>query len=465
MKKTSTVFLLFVSLCLMSPNSLLAQLNPISTAQTDVRHQFAPNTNQTTVLWVQENNGNSGIISNRFVALPNQPIALSVDDFVLTERSEIQFVTIPGFINSQDYAARGVGFELFIFADNNNRPATLPTAPGAAIWYKDFGLNTAGLTIDDQGNIVEFIVDVETAGGERLILEPGKYWIGGAAKITSPDIEGDTRWNWYQGEPRESQAHIYSPQEFFGGCCVNWESFGNLGLTFTNLAFLIEGISGVEESVPGPFGLLTPADNTSLTLEPNNSTLVNITWEASENTTRYEFVAIEAGGDLDSDDALVLLSDFGGVSSTLRLPNLAFYNAMIDRGHADGASVNMIWSVRATAGSTSIYADEVFNITFNMGQGTSVEPEDNPFEFALSQNYPNPFNPTTNISFNIPFASDVTLEVFNMQGQRVATLVNGMTNAGSHTVTFNAENLSSGIYMYRLTAGSFVQTNKMMLVK
>jgi len=138
---------------------------------------------------------------------------------------------------------------------------------------------------------------------------------------------------------------------------------------------------------------------------------------------------------------------------------------MLDRGHADGTSVNMIWSVRATAGSTSIFADEVFNITFNMGQGTNIEFDDNPHQFALSQNYPNPFNPTTNISFNIPFASDVTLEVFNMQGQRVATLVNGMTSAGSHTVTFNAENLSSGIYMYRLTAGSFVQTNKMMLVK
>jgi hypothetical protein len=442
-----------------------AQLNPIATSNSEVRYQLPPATNDATVIWEQEVNGNSGIISNRFTAITNSPIALSVDDFILTERSEIQTVFMPGFINSQDFAARGQGFELFIFADNGDRPLGLPTNPSAIVWYKDFSLTTAGLTINDEGNVVEFTVDIETAGGEKLILEPGKYWIGGAAKITSPDLDGGTRWNWYQGEPNGAQAHIYAPADFFSGCCTNWESFGNLGLTFTNLAFRIEGIVGVEETVPGPFGLLTPADNAVVTLEADNSTIINVSWEASENTTRYEFVAIEAGGDLDSDDALVLLSDFGGVASTLRLPNLAFYNAMIDRGHAEGSSVNMIWSVKATAGNTSIFADEVFNITFNMGQGTNIEGEDNPFEFRLAQNYPNPFNPTTNISFSIPFASDVTLEVFNMQGQRVATLVNGMTNAGAHTVPFNAESLSSGIYMYRLTAGNFSQTNKMMLVK
>jgi hypothetical protein len=88
-----------------------------------------------------------------------------------------------------------------------------------------------------------------------------------------------------------------------------------------------------------------------------------------------------------------------------------------------------------------------------------------PKEFKLEQNYPNPFNPTTTIQFAVPSVSDVKLEVFNILGQKVSTLVNRRMKAGMHTVNFNAANLSSGVYFYRLQSGSFVQTKKMMLVK
>lgn len=88
-----------------------------------------------------------------------------------------------------------------------------------------------------------------------------------------------------------------------------------------------------------------------------------------------------------------------------------------------------------------------------------------PDEFSLSQNYPNPFNPSTNIRYTVPAQSDVTLEVFNLLGQRVATLVNTKQVAGSYTVRFDASSLASGLYIYRLSAGSYVNTQKMLLIK
>jgi hypothetical protein len=88
-----------------------------------------------------------------------------------------------------------------------------------------------------------------------------------------------------------------------------------------------------------------------------------------------------------------------------------------------------------------------------------------PAVFSLSQNYPNPFNPATEIEFALPTASDVRLEVFNVLGQRIDMLVNGLLPAGYHSVTWNANSQSSGIYFYKITAGNFSQIHQMTLLK
>jgi Secretion system C-terminal sorting domain len=88
-----------------------------------------------------------------------------------------------------------------------------------------------------------------------------------------------------------------------------------------------------------------------------------------------------------------------------------------------------------------------------------------PTQFALKQNYPNPFNPSTTINFDMPQSDFVTLNVFNLLGEKVGTLVNQNMRAGSHSVNFDAANLPSGIYFYQLKTGEFNSIKKMTLLK
>ncbi|AFH47856.1 Hypothetical protein IALB_0144 [Ignavibacterium album JCM 16511] len=91
--------------------------------------------------------------------------------------------------------------------------------------------------------------------------------------------------------------------------------------------------------------------------------------------------------------------------------------------------------------------------------------EEIPTEYKLFDNYPNPFNPTTVISWQSPVASHQTLKVYDILGNEVVTLVNEYREAGRHKIEFNASNLASGVYIYKLTAGSFVSSKKMMVIK
>ncbi len=97
--------------------------------------------------------------------------------------------------------------------------------------------------------------------------------------------------------------------------------------------------------------------------------------------------------------------------------------------------------------------------------GIKQIPNGVPAKFAMAQNYPNPFNPTTQISYSVPRNSFVTLRVYNVLGQEVATLYSGMQKAGNYVATFDAGRYASGVYFYRLQAGNFSSVKKMMLLK
>jgi hypothetical protein len=127
-------------------------------------------------------------------------------------------------------------------------------------------------------------------------------------------------------------------------------------------------------------------------------------------------------------------------------------------------NVNMLTNTSAdvtNAGdpaTATIYAGE---LPLSVGQASRDVPE----KSVLFQNYPNPFNPSTRISFSIPHSSFVTLRVYDLLGREVVTLVNEQLGPGDHERIFNAEGLAGGVYFYRLQAGGFVQTKKLLLLR
>ena len=132
-----------------------------------------------------------------------------------------------------------------------------------------------------------------------------------------------------------------------------------------------------------------------------------------------------------------------------------------------------LYSYRITAVDLSSHESDPSNTVsaYLTGGGPPSKPGANDpesvaiYEYSLMQNYPNPFNPTTTINYSIKTASEVTLKVYDMLGTEVASLITERQEAGSYSVEFNAANLPSGMYVYRLSTNNYVDTKKLILLK
>ncbi len=193
-------------------------------------------------------------------------------------------------------------------------------------------------------------------------------------------------------------------------------------------------------SLPGIPQMVQPLNGDLI--HPNENTFI---WTNAERAGSYNFQL--------SNDA-----DF----TELLLDSLNLTSQKLENITLDGEST-YYWRVRGVnkAGGGEWSSTQEFSTSVITG----IETEGVPDHYQLQQNYPNPFNPSTNIRYALPEAGEVLLEVFNITGQKVATLVESRKNAGYHTVKFNASGLASGLYLYRIKSGDFVQIKKLMLIK
>jgi hypothetical protein len=137
-------------------------------------------------------------------------------------------------------------------------------------------------------------------------------------------------------------------------------------------------------------------------------------------------------------------------------------------GIGSGGDV-LIDDMRATT-SLDVEGTSVTHLTVSVVLPVALEENVLPSEFQLDANYPNPFNPYTEIRYNTPETSHVTIRVFNVQGQLVKTLVDEITEPGRHSVRWDGQNMaglpvSSGVYLYRMTSGTFHDVQSMVLLK
>ena len=166
-----------------------------------------------------------------------------------------------------------------------------------------------------------------------------------------------------------------------------------------------------------------------------------------------------------------LISDRSDDIDSLTQGDMLF---MINSGPYDltaGDSTEIAFAVVTGSGLDELYGSAVTaKQKYDIITAVEIDESNRPTSFVLHQNYPNPFNPTTTISFSLPSADDVDLEIFNMLGQKVATLQSGQLPAGEHSFDWDSrsesgQTVATGVYFYRLKTSSFTQTKKMMLLK
>lgn len=249
-------------------------------------------------------------------------------------------------------------------------------------------------------------------------------------------------------------------------------SFGNAKMTLRDE----EDVKPVDDMFyPGRvFPIFMPSNNAVVDVDRNFEAQWAGTVDRDGDEVTYHFLLTTPDDTAFENHLLKLPSDDDGKESTITIPYQVMDAFLDGRGLDDGESEPFIWTLWVSDGRDTVQIstksgpnfNPVFrNITLQRNTTLSAEDGELPRQFRLAQNYPNPFNPTTKIVYELPQQAHVKMIVYDLLGRAVLNLVNEEMPAGRHHVTFDAAQLASGVYLYRMEAESFSQTKKMMLIK
>lgn len=281
--------------------------------------------------------------------------------------------------------------------------------------------------------------DLEMVDGFQAFHQHGEGWVWEAEWIDAEDVTPD-EWNTLVGQIVEEF------EEEDGEPVLQRIGFQMvLHETADQPTYYVDFISTDPEAMVRPH-LSIPE---GLTVSDEGSQTVALSWSASEGDDELDEYKVYRG-DEEAED----LEDFEEIARTSNTT----YEDVVETG-------DQAYRYRVSAISTDdreTLPSEYAEITVTSSEEEAGVPD----EFALHDNYPNPFNPSTNIQYDLPEQATVTLRVYNVMGQLVQTLVDNVEQQpGQHTIEFDASDLASGVYIYRIEAGNFSQTRQMMFIK
>ncbi|MBO6584589.1 MAG: lamin tail domain-containing protein [Gracilimonas sp.] len=381
---------------------------------------------------------------------------INVTELTISEEFGVTFATLDEFtVASSGNSVASLAVEL-ITQDITGSTTAYEEYEGVYLKFNDVKVTTN--QADGSSDFGEWEFGSTQGGGAADTLEAGD------------GLRVDDAFTINYGSDLNDHVKVGAQMQSLSG--VLYYSFGNPKMILRTL----DDVVADDWTLPDTgFDLETPADEATVEVTGD----ITVEWEATSdfdgNDITYEWVLYSA------DTANVVASVPSNDDSTASAVTLTYETVdglLASAGLEVGDSEDFVWTVRVSDGVDTVAAAEdydvetntfstlYYSLTLQRAMETSGEVETGlPKSFDLKQNYPNPFNPTTNITFDLPRAADVSLTVYDMLGRKVATLVNERMNAGSHTAAFDASRLASGMYIYRIEAGSFESIKKMMLIK
>lgn len=314
------------------------------------------------------------------------------------------------------------------------------------------GMNSDGSVIVG-GSIWPFIW-TEATGMQQILADSSQYWSGEALGVSDNGIivgyvdPGNFAYQSFIKKPGWSDIlylRDYMRDSLGITSLPNWYFPFARGISADGNRIGISAYppgSGVSHAVLLTINTVVPVELTGFSANViDNSVLLNWTTVTETNNSGFEIQRRSGDGEWEA------MGFVAGRGTTTNPSEYSYNDDVNSSGHFTYRLKQIDFD------GTYEFSDEV-NVEVSL-----------PVKFNLAQNYPNPFNPSTIISFSIPQTSNVNLSVFNVLGEEVAVLVHETKSAGSYEVEFNAKNLTSGIYIYKLEAGSFKSVKKMLLVK